>query len=423
MNINTDRLKLEVQRATKPFLLLVVLLTAGVVVTIVQFNKLSFQRPWDDYRIVRAEVVDAKGTSPGREPVRIAGVRVGVVRDWHVDGDRAVLTLAIREKYARHIYRDAKVRLRPVTPLQDMYVAVDRGTPSAGELADGGLIPASQTVTPVDISRVLNVFDTDTRDQLGNLIRGLGSGLDDRGAQLETSFAQLMPFLVAARDLTDALDDRRRETARLVHSLGGITTALGARDRQLAGLVSDGNATLGQLASHEAPLRATIQALPRTVRDVRSTLATLATAEDELDPALRALRPVAKELKPGLDALRRFADDATPALRKLTPAVDDLEPLAAALDPMVRHVQLASERLRPQVPQVEELTRMIVKCKKPISNFFQWTPSILKFGDANGANPRADVSIGLDTLDAKLGDPSLQRPYRCTDDFKQEDAG
>jgi ABC-type transporter Mla subunit MlaD len=153
------------------------------------------------------------------------------------------------------------------------------------------------------------------------------------------------------------------------------------------------------------------------------TLATLSTAEDQLDPALRDLLPVAKDLKPGLDALRRFAGDATPALRKLTPAVADLEPLAAALDPAVRHIQLASERLRPQVPQVEEMTRMIVKCETPIANFFQWTPSILKFGDANGANPRADVSIGLDTLDAKLGDPSLRRPYRCTDDFKQEDAG
>jgi len=423
MKVNTDRLTLELRRSWRPFALLIVLMLAGLLATFLMFRNLSFERPWDHYREIDVAFADVKGATPGHQPIRISGVNVGVVRDWKVQGDHAVLTLAIREQYARHIYRDARARLRPVTPLQDMYVALERGTPRAGELPEGASIPGSQTVTPVDISRVLNVFDTDSREQLGNLVRGLGSGLDDRGAQLRSAFAQTVPFLVSARDLSQALDDRRHEVARLVHSFGGITDALGDRDRQLAALVSDGNATLGQLAKHEAPLSRTIQALPETVRSMRTSLASLASAEDELDPALHALQPVADALEPGLSALERFSTDATPALRGLTPALGDLRPLVAALDPTVQDAQLAAERLRPQVPQLDTITRMITRCEDTISKFFQWTPSVMKFGDANGANPRAEASVGLDTLPGSQSDPSLKRPRVCTDGFDQEDPG
>jgi phospholipid/cholesterol/gamma-HCH transport system substrate-binding protein len=423
MKVNTDRLQLELRRSRKPFALLIVLMLAGLVATLLMLRNLSFERPWDHYREIDVAFADVKGATPGHQPVRISGVNVGVVRDWRVEGDHAVLTLAIREQYAHHIHRDAQARLRPVTPLQDVYVALTRGTPRAGELPEGATIPGSQTVTPVDISRVLNVFDSDSREQLGNLVRGLGTGLDDRGAQLRRAFTQTVPFLVAARDLGAALADRRQQVARLVHSFGGITHALGARDRQLATLVSDGNATLGELAAREAPLSETIRALPTTVQSMQTSLASLSSAEDELDPALRALQPVATALEPGLSALAHFSTDATPALRGLTPAVGDLRPLAAALDPTVRDAQLAAERLRPQVPQVDELTQMVTRCEDTISKFFQWTPSVMKFGDANGANPRAEASVGLDTPPTPLSDPSLKHPRVCTDGFKQEDGG
>jgi phospholipid/cholesterol/gamma-HCH transport system substrate-binding protein len=423
MRIDTDRLRLELRRSSRPFALVIVLMVAGLAATLLMFRNLSFERPWDPYRQVDVAFADVKGATPGHQPVRISGVNVGVVRDWRVEGDHAVLTLAIRERYARHIYRDAQARLRPVTPLQDVYVALTRGTPRAGELPEGATIPGSQTVTPVDISRVLNVFDSDSREQLGNLVRGLGSGLDDQGAQLRRAFSQTVPFLVAARDLSTALGDRRHQLARLVHSFGGITDALASRDRQLAALVSDGNATLGQLAAHEAPLSETIRALPATVQSMRTSLASLASAEDELDPALHALQPVAEALDPGLSALERFSAGATPALRGLTPAVGELRPLAAALDPAVRDAQLAAERLRPQVPQIDEMTRMITRCEDTISKFFQWTPSVMKFGDANGANPRAEASIGLDTPPTQLPEPSLKHPRVCTDGFEQEDGG
>ena len=163
--INSDRLRLEIQRARGPLLLLVLLVIGGIVSLLLMVGNLQFERPWDDYRTVKAEVTDAKAIQPGKQAVRIAGVDVGVVRDWEVDGDKAVITLAIKEQYGE-IYQDASVRIRPVSPLQDMYVALDRGTPQAGVVPEGGRLQVARTVSPVDISRVLNVFDRDTREVL-----------------------------------------------------------------------------------------------------------------------------------------------------------------------------------------------------------------------------------------------------------------
>ncbi len=424
MRLNTERAKLEIQRSARPFAMVIALCVAGLVALLLMFANLSFQRPWDHYREFDVVVADAKGTTPGHQPVRISGVDVGVVRDWRVEGDHAVLRVAIREQYARRgIFRNATARLRPVTPLQDMYVEFERGTPKAGVLPDGGRIPATQTVTPVDVSRVLNVFESGEREQLGNLIRGLGAGLDDNGARLRRAFEATRPFLLAARDLSSAIATRRRELARFVHSFGAIVAVLGTQDRQLARFVQRGDQTLATLARHEGSFGRTIEQLPGTVAGLRSSLAALARAEDELDPALRGLRPVAAQLAPGLAAVERLSGDATPALRKLTSPVSRLRPLARALDPLAADAQVASARLQPQTSALDTATRLVTRCERTFRNFFFFTMSIFKFGDANGANPRAEVSVGTDAALGLPKDPNLNKTRSCTTGLDQEDAG
>jgi hypothetical protein len=57
------------------------------------------------------------------------------------------VTVSIDQRY-EPIYRDARVEIRPNTPLQDMYVdIVSRGTRAAGPVRDGGQLAAAQTET------------------------------------------------------------------------------------------------------------------------------------------------------------------------------------------------------------------------------------------------------------------------------------
>lgn len=166
MRINTDRLALELKRARRPFGILLVLVAFAVVAAWYVFHKQEAQWPWQATRKYQVAFQDVKGVRPGQQQVRIAGVKVGLISKAKVSGKTAVLTLSLDDKYGK-LYKNARMRLRPVTPLQDMYVSIDsRGTPSAGELGKSEILGMQRTDSPVDISRVLNTFDTDTRSRL-----------------------------------------------------------------------------------------------------------------------------------------------------------------------------------------------------------------------------------------------------------------
>jgi virulence factor Mce-like protein len=411
---NRDRLKLELQRARGPFLVLAILAVCAVVVSAVLISKQTFQRPWERYTQVRVAFDDVKGVVPGQQEVRIAGVKVGLVKASELVGDRAVLTLAVEEKYAP-IYRDATFRLRPKTPLQDMYVELRRGTRRAGVLRAGQIVPAAQTVTPVDVSRVLQTFDGDTRLRLRTLLDGFGRGLDGRGTALEQSFVELAPFLTTAEALAHQLAVRRTRLRRLVSATGGLTSELARHDRDLSRLITTGDATLATLARRDVPLAQTIRELPGTVSSLQRSLTALGGARRELDPALTALRPAAQKLGPALGALDRVSADLRPAAQDLLPAVRALRPLATVLPATAAGLRGTASALRPQLPDVDLALRQLQACETPFARFFSWTLSVLKFRDAYSSYPRGTLTAGLDSLyDNKSGITGQTKSRMCS---------
>ena len=65
--------------------------------------------------------------------------------------------------------------IRLVTPLEDMYVDItSRGDKRAGVLSGNQILPAGQAVSPVQISSVLDSFDSDTRARLSTLLNQPG---------------------------------------------------------------------------------------------------------------------------------------------------------------------------------------------------------------------------------------------------------
>jgi ABC-type transporter Mla subunit MlaD len=328
--------------------------------------------------------------------VRIHGVKAGVVERVDLVGGEPVMTLRVEKRYAP-IYRDAKLRIRPVTPLDDLYVNVtDRGTPRAGVADASYVIPAQNTITPVDISRVLDTFDADTRERLTTLMHEMGPAMQDGGQKLQAAFVELAPFLDVARDATRVLAERRRNVRRLVHNFGSLSGALAERDAQIGKLVRGGASTLGELGANDGPLGATIGAVPPALTAMRGSFAGLRRLEGELDPALQSLRPVAAGLDDGLKGLQRFGTDATPALRALRPALDDLRPMARTLVPTSRSLESAFGTLRPQAPQLNRLTQTLVPCLGMAQDFFAHTLSVFKFEDSVGAFPRAEMTVDTD---------------------------
>lgn len=413
MALNNDRLLLEIRRAAVPFALLLGLLVCGSVAGWVIFKNQSYQRPWQHYYHVKAQLDDAKGLVPGKQEVRISGVKVGVVTKSELVGGKPVVTMAIQKKYAP-LYRNATMQVRPVTPLQDMYININRGAPAAGKVPENATLPASATVTPVDVSRVLQTFDADTRTRLATLLHEMNPALDNNGPQLQSAFVAIAPFLTQAHRLSTVLADRRVQLRRAVTNFGLLTSSLATRDRQLTRLVDNGEATLAELAQKSRPFNELLAALPGTLSALQGTMQTLSVAQQDLDPALTDLRPVAAKLEGSLKSLQELGFDVRPAVKALRPAVNGLKPLARDLRPTAAALSTAFGDLRAQAGSYDTLTKELVPCESVIRDFFGNTPSVLKFSNAAGAYPRGDLSFDSDV--AGGGKPTnLRRTASCTD--------
>lgn len=412
-----SRLLLEVRRSLRPFLFLTLLIVLGVAAFAGIFRNLTFERPWQDYREVRAEFDDVKGVFPGGHQVRINGVKVGVVSKADlVDGNRAILTLKLEEKWGP-VYKNAKLRIRPVTPLQDLFVNItDRGDTSAGEATKHDVIVAENTSTPVDISRVLNTFNADTRERMAMLLTELGDGLEgDGGERLKTAFAEIAPFLKVAERATTVVARRERNVRRIVHNFGELSAALAKRDRDLNRFVLEGNATLGELGANDAELAGTLRGIADLLPVMRTSFASVRTLTGELDPALKSLEPVAQELEKGLKGLEELGTDALPALRALRPAVTDLRTMSRALSPTSLSLRNALGATARQSPAYDELTQTLEPCMDMLDEFFNHTMSVLKYETDTGTYPRSEISFGVDSAGRASLPGTTRRLATCVD--------
>ncbi|EHN10672.1 virulence factor Mce family protein [Patulibacter medicamentivorans] len=411
--LTRDRLRLEAARAFRPLLVVVAALLLGIAAIALLLVRLQVALPGQDRYEIRIAVADAKGVVAGSNEVRISGVVVGKVSKVQLDGRRAVLTARIQPRFAP-LYRDARVRLRPKTPLEDMYLNVeDRGSPRAGKLQDGGLLAAGRTRTPVQIGAVLDVFDADVRPRVAQAIDGLGRGLDEHGDDFRAALGELAPFLEAARRLTRETAIRDRQTRRLVSNFAALGEELADRGDQVDALVRHGSSVLGELAASDRPLAALIEELPPTLLRLPRSFAIVRAAADDVDAAIHALRPTARALPGGLRAVERLSPDLRTAAVALRRPLPQLSALARALPRLTSDVADGIARLRPQAPRLDRVTKAIVPCELAVSKFFQWTVSVGKFYGVRGAVLRGDPIVGTNTLAGLIPDLGLTSKPDC----------
>jgi virulence factor Mce-like protein len=416
MRINVSRLRLEIERTRLPFMWVLWLVFCGLIATVVILrNQAFFLSPFTSYRTYWVELSDAKDIQPGHLDVQIAGVKVGLVTDDQVDGDHTKVKLEIDKKYGP-LYRNARVTLRPYTPLDDMYVQVDsRGTPAAGVLGPNDLLSMEHTSVPVDVSRVLNTFDPNTSDRLHTLLVEFGRGLGgNASSELQQTFVQVVPFLHEVQRAATVIAQRHQEMADVIHNLSLLTGALATRDRQIAELVTQGNASLGELASHDTQFQATLAQLPRTLSTMQASFAAVRNAERALDPGLGALEPTASALAAGLRGAQQFGDQARPALSALTPTVRSLRPFMHQLNPTSVQLDRGLMQIQPIAPRVDSITRKLAPCQFAVGKFFQWTMSVYKLQDAWGAFPRGEATVGFDSAGGVVQPVSDMYRPSCT---------
>lgn len=305
--------------------------------------------------------------------VRISGVDVGRVVALHHDKDGLThATLEINQRYAP-IRSDMHAILRQKTLLGETYVQLiprtgtTLGDKQARSLPDGGQLPNSQVEPSVTLDGVLAAFDPKTRRAWQVWQQALAGGINERGEQINASLADLKPFSEHANQLVTILASQEGAVRAVIHNTGVVFDALAGRDRQLEGLIVNGEHTFHAAAEASQAWAEAFRALPTFERNSRVALkeidkfaADASPFLDEFRPTERALSPLlaaaepfapqfngfltslgplTKSAKVGLPDTKKFLDLTVPLLENFRPVLHNLDPFFQELSTYVPELQ------------------------------------------------------------------------------------
>ena len=381
-------------------------LAATIALYIARQERMRF--PWEDVMQVSADFSSGQAVTPGQgQQVTIAGVKIGEIGKVELKDGRARIRMDIDPDKSGPIYRNLKLLLRPKTGLNDMSIQVDPGTPGAGRVRDGDLVPESATQPNVNPDEVFAGLDADSRRYLAITANAGGQGLKGRGGDLRRIIRAGYPTLKDAAVLTRALADRRAKVKRLVSNLRELSQATAAKDGELKDLVKATSAVVSTVGNRESKVAAAVDRLPAALGATRDALAESESLARELAPAAQTLRPMARELGPALVAARPLLRDATPVVR------DHLRPLVREAVPLVRDLRPAVASVNKSLPPLIATGKdanyianeLLYNPPGPEEGFLFWTSwffhnsnSILSVEDAHGVAWRGLVVVGCSSM-------------------------
>jgi phospholipid/cholesterol/gamma-HCH transport system substrate-binding protein len=300
-----------------------------------------------NYFTLEGEFQTAQAVTPGQgQAVTIAGAKIGEIASVELRNGAALVTMKVNPKYATYIYRNATMLLRPKTQLQDITIEVSPGTPSAGKLHSGEVIPQSQTAPNIDFDQFLAGLDAETRAYLQELLAGLGIGLKDNGPALSAALKRFDPTARYTEEIAQQLEIRHANVARSIHNFRVLVQALGGKDQQLSQLVDASNAVFATFAKEDANFKKTLALLPGALHKTGVGLGKLATATHVLTPTLKDLEPFARALGPANEATRKLSLKTTPIIK------NDVRPFAKEILPVVNELGPSTQNLAQALPKL-----------------------------------------------------------------------
>lgn len=357
-----------------------------------------FTAPWADRFELAAEFEAVPGVAPGNgQEVRMYGVIVGQITDARVnDEGRAELVMSLDPGHP--VYEDARLVLRPKSPLNEMYVEIDPGTPEAGRVESGTTLPVTNTERPVQVDEVLGHLDDRARAALTTLLSEADVALASADRTLPAGLDETRDVAGDLRPVLAELEERRGRLATLVTALSDISSAVAADDERLTRLADGLSSTLGAVSGESGSLDAALAQLPALAGRLESSTRAVSRLTEQLDPTLREVHSAADVLP---DALERV--DST--VRRLRTTVDVARPTIAHARPLVADLRPAVADLRSALPvaarstaRLDPATAMLVKYLPDLGAFIVNTHSVTSMRDANGGILRGLLMVNSTTV-------------------------
>jgi phospholipid/cholesterol/gamma-HCH transport system substrate-binding protein len=344
------------RKSVRPVIAIIgLMLIAGVVsVYILSNQRLRFPFVDEEPFHVNVALATAQAVTPGQgQTAQVAGVQIGDIGKVTLRDGQAIVRLDIKQKFKDLIHTDARALLRPRTGLKDMYVQVIPGSAGAPVAKDGFTIPATNTLTDVNLDEILASFDARARDYIALLANGAGEGLRGRGKDLADVFRRFGPTMRDLATVNRSVAQERVALRRLVSSLSKLNTRLARKPADLSQLVTGANDALGAFASEDDRLRDTVTELAPTLRQASTTLTALRPFAQQLGPAARSLVPAMRALDDANREVQPFAREAAPILRTR------IRPFVREARPLVRDLRPAATNLAAAFPELERSARVL----------------------------------------------------------------
>lgn len=164
----------------------------------------------DGQRTVQARFPTVAGLNE-KGPVRIAGVRVGIVEAIGLEGEQALVTLTIDPKV--QLRQGARAIVRSLGLLGEQYVEIDPGPPGAAPLPSGAVLPGGSPAGMDQLFDTANDLGTDLKAVTVSLRNAIGGPEGQR--KLEQIVANIESLTESLRAI--AQDNRAELNATVVN--------------------------------------------------------------------------------------------------------------------------------------------------------------------------------------------------------------
>ena len=269
---------------------------------------------------ITAEFQNASQLVPGSQVV-VAGVPTGSVKDIALgDHGQALVTFTVSDPYVPlREGTTATIRSYSLSGIANRQVQLDLPPDgeAGAELASGSTLPASATVSEVDLDQLFNTLNSRTVKNFKHVIEGFELSYEGVSKQANTGFKYLNPFLSTSRQVFGELTRDTPTLERLIVDTSHLSGALAERSDDISGLIHNANLMMGAIASQSDALREALVRFPDFMRQANTTFVNLRATLDDLDPLVDASKPVAEKLGPFFHAFRRAAAGAVPTITDL----------------------------------------------------------------------------------------------------------
>ena len=288
-----------------------VLIAAGVAAAF-SVNRLPALR--GVYRL-SADLKDAAGLQPGNE-VRAAGVRVGRITNVSLTPDAARIVMEIERDVRIPVETRLEVKLKTLLgqkfvdlQLPRAYVEAashgrDPDETTDGYLAEGAVIPRSQTSLPYEIYQAANE-GTEILSEIDK--KSLRRLLEVTGNVVGASKDELRAALTGINRAGGVLRRNGKGISTLLRNANRLGGVLARNDRNLDGIFLRASEVLGTLADKRARISSLLAATNSLTRDlgllIRGARGSLRTGTGDLASILTAVEGELSSLDAALEEL------------------------------------------------------------------------------------------------------------------------